>query len=145
MRNANPEKPGEDGPQKQARAPHDSRKPSVQSPDTEAARAMQVTRSNLTPSSGVRLHPKASGALGPKAERATPKHLGTQVPRTRRLHDVGTGYAKKSGEPLGFHPNDGMCASTGSHPPGVTSGSRRRQKALPLLHRAALLGATSQV
>ena len=34
------EKPGEDEPQTQARAPHNSRKPSVYSPDTEAARAM---------------------------------------------------------------------------------------------------------
>ena len=44
--------------QTQARAPHNSRKPSVHSPYTEAARAMQVTRPNIIWSPGVRLHPR---------------------------------------------------------------------------------------
>ena len=56
-------------------------KPSVHSPGLEAARAMQVTRPNVTRSPGVRLYPKVCAALGLEAEHATPKHLGTQVPR----------------------------------------------------------------
>ena len=48
--------------QTQAQAPHNSRKPSVHSPGTEAARAMQVTRPNEIRRPGVRLHPKASAA-----------------------------------------------------------------------------------
>ena len=68
--------------QTQAQAPHNSRKPSVHSPGTEAARAMQVTRRNEIRTPGARLHPKASAALGLEAERATPKHLGTPVPST---------------------------------------------------------------
>ena len=66
------------GTQTETRTPHNNRKPSVYTPGTEAARAMQVTRPNEIRSPGVRLHPKASTALGLKAERATPKHLGTQ-------------------------------------------------------------------
>ena len=107
------------------------RKPSAHSPGTEAARAMQVTRPNEIRSPGVRLHPKASAALGLEAERATPKRLGTLVPRTC-MHALGTGYARKSGEPLGFRPKEGTCASTGAHPPGETSTSRWRRSALPV-------------
>ena len=81
---------------------------------------MQVTRPNEIRRPGVRLHPKACAALGLEAERATPKHLGTPVPRTC-MHALGTGYARKSGEPLGFRPKEGTCASTGAHPPGMTS------------------------
>ena len=108
-----------------------SRKPSAHSPGTEAARAMQVTRPNEIRSPGVRLHPKACAALGLEAERATPKRLGTLVPRTC-MHALGTGYARKSGEPLGFRPKEGTCASTGAHPPGETSKSRWRRSALPV-------------
>ena len=43
--------------------PHNSTKPSVHSPDTEAAHAMQVTRPNVTRGPQVRLHPKACAAL----------------------------------------------------------------------------------
>ena len=68
---------------------------------------MQVTRPNVTRRPGLRLHPKASGALGLEAECATPKHLGTQVPRRCRRHALGKGYARKSGEPLGFRPKEG--------------------------------------
>ena len=124
--------------------PHNSRKPSVHSPGTEAARAMQLTRPNEIRSPGVRLSPKACAALRLEAERATPKHLRTLVPRTC-MRALGTGYARKSGEPLGFHPKEGTCASTGAHPPGETSTSRRRRSALPVLPGAALLGANSQV
>ena len=114
----------------QTQTPHDSRKPSAHSPGTEAARAMQVTRPNEIRRPGVRLHPKACAALGLEAERATPKRLGTLVPRTC-MHALGTGYARKSGEPLGFRPKEGTCASTGAHPPGETSMSRWRRSALP--------------
>ena len=120
------------------------RKPSVHSPGTEAARAMQVTRPNEIRSPGVRLHPKACAALGLEAERATPKRLGTPVPRTC-MHALGTGYARKSSDPLGLRSKEGTCASTGAHPPGETSTSRWRRSALPVLPGAALLGATSQV
>ena len=113
-------------------------------PGTEAARAMQVTRPNEIRRPGVRLHPKACAALGLEAERATPKRLGTLVPRTC-MHALGTGYARKSGEPLGFRPKVGTCASTGAHPSGETSTSRWRRSALPVLPGAALLGANSQV
>ena len=105
---------------------------------------MQVTRPNEIRRPGVRLHPKACAALGLEAERATPKHLGTLVPRTC-MHALGTGYARKSGEPLGFRPKEGTCASTGAHPPGETSMSRWRRSALPALPGAALLGANRQV
>ena len=128
----------------QTQMPHNSRKPSGHSPGTEAARAKQVTRPNEIRSPGVRLHPKTCAALGLKAERATPKRLGTPVPRTC-MHPLGTGYAWKSGEPLGFRPKERTCASTGAHPPGETSTSRWRRSALPVLPGAALLGATSQV
>ena len=105
---------------------------------------MQVTRPNEIRSPGLRLHPKACVALRLEAERATPKHLGTPVPRTC-LHALGTGYARKSGEPLGFRPKEGTCASEGAHPPGETTTSRWRRSALLVLPGAALLGATSQV
>ena len=105
---------------------------------------MRVTRPNEIRRPGVRLHPKACAALGLEAERATPKHLGTLVPRTC-MHALGTGYARKSGEPLGFRPKEGTCASTGAHPPGETSMSRWRRSALPAMPGAALLGANSQV
>ena len=105
---------------------------------------MQATRPNEIRSPGVRLHPKACAALGLEAERATPKHLGTPVLRTC-MHALGTGYARKSVEPLGFRPKEGTCASTGADPPGMTSRSRWRRSALPVLPGPALLGATSQV
>ena len=126
--------------QTQTQAPHNSRKSSVHSPGTEAARSMQVTRPNEIRRPGVRLHPKACAALGLEAERATPKHLGTPVPGTC-MHALGTGYARTSGESLGFRPKAGTCASTGAHH-GMTS---RRRSALPVLPGAALLGATSEV
>ena len=75
--------------QTQTKAPHSSSKPSVHSPGTEAARVMQVSRLNVTQSRGVGLHPKACAALGLEAERAAPKHVGTQLPRTRRWHALG--------------------------------------------------------
>ena len=128
----------------QEQTPHNSRKPSVHSRGTEAARAMQVTKPNDFRSPGVRLHPKACAALGLEAERATPKRLGTPVPRTC-MHASGTGYARKSGESLGFLPKEGTCANTGAHPPGETSTSRWRRSALSVLPGAALLGATSEV
>ena len=105
---------------------------------------MQVTRPNEIRRQGVRLHPKACAALGLEAERATPKRLGTLVRRTC-MHALGTGYARKSGEPLGFHPKEGTCASTGANPPGETSTPRWRRSALLALPGAALLGANSQV
>ena len=106
--------------QTQTQARRNSRKPSVHSPGTEAARAMQLTRPNEIRSPGVRLHPKACAALGLEAELVTPKHLGTPVPRTC-MHALGTGYARKSGEPLRFCPKEGTCTSTGAHPLGMTS------------------------
>ena len=69
-------------------------KPSVHSPGSEAARAMQLTRPNKIRSPGVRLHPKACADLGLEAERATPKHLATPVPRTC-MHALGTGHGRK--------------------------------------------------
>ena len=51
---------------------------------------MQVTRPNEIRRPGVRLHPKACAALGLEAERATPKRLGTLVPRMC-MHALGTG------------------------------------------------------
>ena len=62
---------------------------------------MQVTLRNVTWSPGLGLHPKACAALGLEAEPVTPTHLGTPVPRQRRWHAFGTGYARKSAEPLG--------------------------------------------
>ena len=106
--------------QTQTQAPRNSRKPSVHSPGTEAAHAMQVTRPNEIRRPGVRLHPKACAALGLEAARATARHLGTPVPRTC-MHALGSGYATKSGEPLGFRPKEGTCASMGAHRPGMTS------------------------
>ena len=131
--------------QNQAGAPHNSKKPSVHSPDTEAACAMQVTWRNLLQRPGLRLHPEANASLGLKAERATPKHPGTRVPRPRRRRALGTGYARKSGEPPEFRPKRGTCASTGAHPPGVTSTSQWQRLALPVLPDAAFMGATSQL
>ena len=106
--------------QTQTQAPRNSRKASVHSPGTEAARAMQVTQPKEIRRPGVRLHPKACAALGLEAECATPKQIGTPVPRTC-MHALGTGYTRKSGEPLGFRPKEGTCASTGAQPPGLTS------------------------
>ena len=105
---------------------------------------MQVTWPNETRSPGLKLHPKASAALGLEAERATAKRLRTRVPRTC-MHALGTGYARKSGEPLGFRASKGMCASKGVHPPGKASTSRWRRSAFPVSPSAALLGASSQV
>ena len=39
----------------------------------------------------------------------------------RRYYNGTPGYARKSGEPLGFCPKEGACASTGAHPLGMTS------------------------
>ena len=50
-----------------------------------------------------------------EAERATPKRLGTLVPRTC-MHALGTGYARKSGEPLGFPPKGGDVRKHGGTP-----------------------------
>ena len=130
--------------QTQTQTPHNSRKPSVHSPGTEAARAMRVTPPNEIRSPGVRLHPQACTALGLEAERATPKRLGTSVPRTC-MHALGTGYARKSAEALGFRAKQGTCASTGAQRHGETSMSRWQRSALPVFLRAALLAATSQV
>ena len=137
-------KPSPSTTQTQTQAPCISRKPSPHSTGTEAARAMQVTRPNKNLRPGVRLHPGACGALGLEAERVTCKRLGTPVPRTY-MHALRTGCARKSGEPIGLGPKEGTCASTGVHRPGMTSTSRWRQSALPVLPGAALLGATSQV
>ena len=79
------------GDQTQTQTPHNNRKPSVHGPGTEAARAMQVTQPNEIRRPGSRLHPKACAGLGLEAERATPKHPGTPVPRTC-MHALGTGY-----------------------------------------------------
>ena len=100
---------------------------------------MQVTRPNEIRRPGVRLHPKACAALGLEADGATPKRLGTLVPRTC-MHALGTRYARKSGEPLGFRPKEGTCASTGAHPPGETSTSRWRRSALTVLPRGRFVG-----
>ena len=89
--------------EKRTQAPHISRKPSVHSPGTEAANAMQVTRPNVTRTPGVRLHLKACAALGLEAERARPRHLPTPVPRTS-MHALKTGYARSSGDPPEFRP-----------------------------------------
>ena len=55
-------KPGPTTTQTQTQAPHNSRKPGVHSPGTEAARTVQVTRPNGIRRPGVRLHPKACAA-----------------------------------------------------------------------------------
>ena len=99
----------------QTQTPHKNRKPSVHSPGTEAARVMQMTRPNEIRSPGVRLHPKACPALGLEAERATPKRLGTPIPRTC-MHALGTGYARKSGEPLVLPPKRGGVRKHGGTP-----------------------------
>ena len=112
IRNPNQADPREGQPQNEVRTPHNGRKPSVHSPATEAARATQVTRPNLTRSPGVRLHPKACAAVGLEAGRASPKHLRTQIPRTC-MHALGTGYTRKSGETLGVSAKEGTCASRG--------------------------------
>ena len=125
--------------QTQTQAPHNSRKSSVHRPGTEAARAMQVTRRNEIRRPGVRLHPKACAASGLQAERATPKHLGTPVPRTC-MHALGTGYARKSSEPVRFRPKEGTCASTVQHPLGVTSTSGWRRSGLPMLPGGCFVG-----
>ena len=70
---------------------------------------MQVTWSKAIRRPGVRLHSKGCTALGLEAERATPKRLGTPVPRTC-MHALGTGYARKSGEPPGFRSKEGTWA-----------------------------------
>ena len=81
-------------PENQTEAAHNSRKPSVHSAGTEAAPAMQVTRPNEIWRPGVKLHPKACAAFGLEAELATPKHLGTPVPRTC-MHALGTGIRQE--------------------------------------------------
>ena len=79
---------------------------------------MQVTRPNEIRSPGVRLHLKACAALGHEAERATPKHLVTPVPRTC-MHALETGYARKSGDPLGRDRHVTLAAIS---PPGDARG-----------------------
>ena len=74
----------------QTHAPRHGRRSSAHSPVTEAPRALQVTRPNVAWRPGVTLHPKACAALGLEAERATPKHLETQVPKGYRWHALGT-------------------------------------------------------
>ena len=106
---------------------------------------MQVSPPNKIRRPEVRLHPKACAALGLYVVRATPRNLGTQVPRPRPWHALETGYASKPAEPLGFCPKEGTCASPGAHPPGVTRSACWQQSILRLLPGAALLGATSQV
>ena len=67
--------PGPSTTQTQTQAPHNSKKRSVHSPGSEAASAMQLTRPNEIPRSGVRPHPNACAALGLGEERATPERL----------------------------------------------------------------------
>ena len=98
--------------QTQTQTPHNNRKPSVHSPGTQAAPAMQVTWPNDIRRPEKRLHPKACAVLGLEAERATPKHPGTRVPRTC-MHALGTGYARKSAEALGFRPKEGTWQARG--------------------------------
>ena len=76
---------------------------------------MQVTRPNEIRRPGVRLHPKACAALGLEAERATPKRVGTLVPRTC-MHALGTGYARKSGERSRVPPKGGDVRKHGGTP-----------------------------
>ena len=66
------------------------------------------------------------------------RHQGTSEPEYQE-------HARKSGEPLGFCPKEGTCASTGAHPSSVTSTSGWRRSALPVLPEAALMEATGQV
>ena len=80
---------------------------------------MQVTWPNEIWRPGLIWHPKACAALGLEAEVVTLKHRGTLVPRTC-MHALRTGYPRRSGEPLGFRPKEGTCASTEAHPPGQT-------------------------
>ena len=105
---------------------------------------MQVTRRKEIQSPGVRLHPKAFAALGLKAERATPKRLGTPVPVTC-MHAFGMGYAGRTGEPLGFRPKGRDVRKHGGPPCWHDQQSCWRRTALPVLPRAAVLRATSQV
>ena len=77
---------------------------------------MQVTPPNEIRTPRVRLHPKGCAALKLEAERATPKHLGTPVPRTC-MHALGTGYATKSGEPLRFRIKEGTAQARGHNLP----------------------------
>ena len=105
---------------------------------------MQVTWPNEIRRPGVRLHPKAYAALGLEAERATPKRLGTPVPRTC-MHTLGKGYARKSGEPPEFCPKEGTCASTGAQPSRGDKHVTLAAISPPVDARAALLGANSQV
>ena len=66
---------------------------------------MRVSRPNEIRGPGARLHPKACAVLELEAERVTSKHLGTPVPGTC-MHAFESGYARKSGEPLGFRPKE---------------------------------------
>ena len=59
---------------------------------------MQLTRPKEIRRPGVRLHPKACAALGLEAERATPKRLGTLVPRTC-MHAIGQEVRRTSRVP----------------------------------------------
>ena len=74
----------------------------------------------------------------------TAMHVGTPVPRTC-MHALGTGYVTKSPKPLWFRQEEGTCASTGTHPPGVTRMSLWWLPVLPVMPKNALLGATCQV
>ena len=82
-------------------------------------------------------------AVGAVCGRGGPAVLGTLS--RAAVHRLLCALPVKSGEPLGFRPKEGTCASTGGHPPGETSMSRRRRSALPVLPGAALLGANIQV
>ena len=76
---------------------------------------MQVTRQDKIRRTGVRLHPKACAALGLEAERATPKRLGTLVPRTPKEGDV----RKHGGTPSQRDKHVTLAAIS---PPGVARG-----------------------
>ena len=115
----NQDRRGKGKTQTQTHAPHNNRKPSIHSPGTKVARAIQATWLDVTRRPGVRLHSKACAALGLEAERLTPKHLETQVPRRCRRYGLGSGYARKSGELLGFRPKEQPRASAKAHPPRV--------------------------
>ena len=105
---------------------------------------MQVTQPNEIQSPVVRLHPKACVVLGLEAEGATPRQLRTPVRRTC-MHALGTGYARKSGEPLGFRPKKGNVRKHGGTPSRRDKYVKQAAFRPPGVARAALLGAASQV
>ena len=97
--------------QTQTQAPHNRRKPSVHSP------AMQVTQPNKIRSPWVRLHPKACVAFGLEAERATPRHLGTLVPR-RCMHAWERDTPGSPVNPWGSAQRGGRAQAQGHTIPG---------------------------